>query len=61
MNEITALTRLPEDGAAEMPKSLMLNDHECHVHAVAQTTARARDRKRVNPRKTSYRWVDSQR
>jgi hypothetical protein len=55
------LTRLPEDGAAEMPKSPVLNDRECHVHAVAQTTACARDCKGVSPRRGTYRGCDSQR
>ena len=54
-------TAAPGHGAARMLKSRVLNDHECYVNAVAKTTARARDCKCVNPRRTGYPGRDSQR
>ncbi len=54
-------TTAPGHGAARMLKSRVLNDYECHVNAVAETSARARDRKCVNPRRTHYPGRDSQR
>lgn len=54
-------TAAPGHGAARMLKSRVLNDHECYVNAVAETSARARDRKCVNPRRTHYPGRDSQR